>query len=197
MLKFINALTRYWNGRQNVQATPRNPARPNPVGAISPTPAGVSATGEGRNSSRGRSDLMTIGPSADKAVVVGPRAVKEITIGPGVLVTTDSNRPMWEEKGWQQTIEQGSAAYAGHYAVLDELHKNWRRFQGVVVMEAGIAQPYIEDPPPEIRHHPKGPCFMLCAGSTSWFKLHWNTPAQHVDEAILYVERVLYESFTL
>lgn len=114
--------------------------------------------------------------------VIGP--ARPVTIGP-------RPRGVWEEQGWTRSRNDGTWVYEGYYRVRDR-HGRQRRFPGRVIVRPGEVRPYIADPPPELRTHPKGPCFMLVRAP--WFRLHWHRPAGNADEAILYIEKVLVEA---
>jgi hypothetical protein len=111
------------------------------------------------------------------------------TIEPTIPTVVESpGRSAWDEKGW--TRQQNT--YEGNYQVFEHKSRRIRRFNGRIVLSGEVAQTFIADPPPEIKRHPKGPCFQLHDGGM--FKVEWRRPARNVDEAILYVERVLDES---
>ena len=105
---------------------------------------------------------------------------------------SEARRPLWDAKGWQQVVSGGRKAFEGRYEVRDRSSGAPFRFKGRVVLAMFSLKTYIEDPPASIRRHPKGPCFALVEGS--WFRIHWHRAPRDVDEAILYVERVLDES---
>jgi hypothetical protein len=101
-------------------------------------------------------------------------------------------RGAWEERGWTRKQENGHAVYEGHYQVTDRRTNQVRRFRGRVVQQHGLAITYIADPPAEIKRHRKGPCFQLL--KAPWFQLNWHRGAANVDDAILYLEKVLDEA---
>ena len=98
-------------------------------------------------------------------------------------------RAAWDAKGWTINRTLGRTVYHGRFEVLDRRTNRVRRFAGrIAQLSIGIAA-YIADPPPEIRRHPKGPCFALV--EAPWFRVHWHKGPRSVDEAIRYVETVL------
>ncbi len=66
------------------------------------------------------------------------------------------------------------------------------RFEGRILEAAHRVTPYIANPPVEIKRHPKGPCFRV--SQAPWFQIHWRRAAANVDDALLYVERILDEA---
>ncbi|MGI8640422.1 MAG: hypothetical protein ACR2MG_10825 [Pyrinomonadaceae bacterium] len=144
-------------------------------------------------------EIITVRPIQRQAVVVKPasvvviqpKAVDVITVQPLRAVTvTPPERGAWDERGWTRTLRGGRETYEGYYVV------GMRRFRGRIEASnrgRGVMA-YIYNPPREIKHHPHGACFQLV--SDNWFHLHWSRPARNVDDAILYMERVLDESIT-
>ena len=59
----------------------------------------------------------------------------------------------------------------------------------------GQISAYIHNPPREIKRHPHHACFQQVGIGTGWFHLHWRRAPKDVDGAILYMERILNESF--
>jgi hypothetical protein len=139
----------------------------------------------------GNSDApLVVGPSSTRTVVE-PSA--HLVIGPSPRVLVEKvRRPIWEEMGWAVVSKGGRPVYEGVYEVLQRSTGQTRRFDGYVIRDGSVFTAYIADPPPEIREHPKGPCFLLT--EAPWFRVHWYRPARDVDTAILYVQRVLDEA---
>jgi len=123
-------------------------------------------------------------------VVVQPKAVEIITVQPSITVTvTPPERGAWDERGWIKHSNGRHEIYEGYYAV------GTQRFRGRIEVRGHRGRnvtAYIDNPPPEIKYHPHGACFQLVRDD--WFILHWARPARNVDDAILYMERVLDES---
>lgn len=122
---------------------------------------------------------VAIVPSDEPALFVSPSRTVAIEPPP---------RGAWEERGWTRQNDNGRETYEGDYSV-----KN-RRFHGRIETRnrgRNIAA-YIYNPPREIRRHAHGACFQQIGNG--WFLLHWARPARTVDDAILYMERVLDES---
>lgn len=124
------------------------------------------------------------------AVVIQPNAVEVITVQPSRTATvTPPERGAWDERGWIKHSTGGREIYEGYYAV------GTRRFRGRIEVRGKRGRnvtAYIDNPPREIKSHPHGACFQLVRDG--WFILHWARPARNVDDAILYMERVLDES---
>lgn len=124
--------------------------------------------------------------------VVGPVEPLRLLVGPNEPIpVTPSVRAAWDDRGWSRHRQGGGFLYEGFYEVRDRQGRV-RRFSGQVWEWRGRLEARIADPPVEIRQHPKGPCFGLI--HAPWFVLHWHRGPTCVDEAILYVERILHES---
>ena len=124
--------------------------------------------------------VTTVRASAEPAAVVGPALA--VSVEP-------PRRGAWAERGWIVRDENRKRVYEGDY------HTGALRFRGrIEAGEKGKITAYIHNPPAEIKKHRVGPCFQQCGIGTAWFVLHWRRPARNVDEAILYVERVLAEA---
>lgn len=127
---------------------------------------------------------------ASTAIVVEPRRHEAIKIKPALAVTVQPpERGAWDERGWVRTGGGGRETYEGFYFAGN------RKFRGRIEvhgLRGHRIRAYIYDPPREVKHHPHGACFQLVG--ENWFHLHWSRPARNVDDAILYMERVLDES---
>lgn len=144
--------------------------------------------------------VIQIGPSLrEPSVVVRPRlpvtvlpsTVPTSVVRPTIAVCVDPpKRGAWAERGWTVHSEGRSSIYEGDYQI------GRRRFPGRIQVEgiSGRITAFIHNPPKEIKRHRKGPCFQQYGIGTGWFVLHWRKPARNVDDAILYMERVLDES---
>jgi hypothetical protein len=122
--------------------------------------------------------------------VVGP-AVQ--VVGPSPDVTVEAPpRCAWDEKRWQLRVLDDQRIAEGHYRVRDR-RGQWREFRGQVVAQGRDIKAYIADPPSEMRQHPHGNCLQLV--QPPWFLLHWNRAPKSMDDALLYMERMLHESF--
>lgn len=126
---------------------------------------------------------MMVGPTHLEALVIAPE--RPLTIQP-------PQRGAWDDRGWVVRVENGQRIYEGMYQVAVRSSGQCRRFRGTVVANNKKIVAYLADPPNELRRHPKHPCFQLT--KPPWFRLHWHRPARNVDEAILYIERVLDEA---
>ena len=135
---------------------------------------------------------IVIGPQPDRVIVVRPS--NPIVVGPARqadVVIRPERRGVWEEKGWRQVRHGSQDIYDGYYLVMDRRTRCPLRFSGRIIAERGEFLTYIADPPKNIKNHPKGPCFS--AETPPWFHLHWHHAPENVDEAILYMEKILAE----
>jgi hypothetical protein len=130
-------------------------------------------------------ERIVIGPERRPAILVGPAPAAGLQIGP-------QPRSVWDELGWMRTQQAGRQIYEGYFQVAECRTGLRRRFNGRVIAAGGELMTYIADPPEEIRGHPKGPCFT--ADTPPWFHLHWHHPPRTVDDAILYMEKILSEA---
>lgn len=140
-----------------------------------------------------RPDPIVIGPSP--IVLIGPDNGDDHPLGVPVVGRSDDiviqpdPRPVWDDMGWEKRVVNGRTVYEGDYAVKAPHGAIW--FPGRLEERGGSIDAYIADPPSSIKRHPKGPCFQLI--DPPWFKVHWHRPARNPDDAILYVQRILYE----
>ena len=134
----------------------------------------------------GPTDPLVIGPSD------GPQDTRQrVSIGPATTVPIGPPaRAAWDERGWLTRRDGSRVVYEGRYQVRSR-NGEIAAFPGRIVVDGTMVVPYIADPPVAIKRHPKGPCFQLT--QAPWFKVHWRRPATNVDDALLYVERVLAE----
>lgn len=125
-------------------------------------------------------------------IVVQPQRVEVTKIRPAPAVKVKPpDRGAWDERGWKRNGNSRRDTYAGYYFVGN------RKFPGRIEvhgLRSHTVTAYIYDPPREVKSHPHGACFQLVGDN--WFHLHWSHPARNVDDAILYMERVLDESLT-
>jgi hypothetical protein len=132
-----------------------------------------------------------LGVGADATVAVGPRPQ---VIGPQTAITVvPPPRFAWDEKRWRNSIARGETELIGRYRVFDGRRRRWREFDGRVIQNGAGIGAYIADPPAEMRRHRHGACLQLV--SAPWFRLHWQRAPKDLDGALLYVERMLDESF--
>ena len=127
-------------------------------------------------------------------VVIGPGSVtsERIVIAPRTMATiiTPPARAAWDEQGWVVREQDGKYIYEGNYRVRSSAGQLFT-FPGRIVVRRSNVAAYVADPPPEIKRHPKGPCFQLT--KSPWFRVHWHRAATNVDDALLYVQRILAE----
>lgn len=130
------------------------------------------------------------------AVVVKPEKRELIKVSPTVAVTIKPPaRGAWDERGWTKRTESGAETFEGFYRVNHKRSGQLLQFRGRIQVSGWSSKKitvYILEPPPEVKRHRHGPCFQLIRDG--WFNLHWSRPAKNVDDAILYLERVLDES---
>lgn len=134
------------------------------------------------------SSIVTIGPSHGI-----------VTIGQGqndAEVVRPSPRLAWDEKGWSKETNKGTAVKSGPYRVYDRIKGSWREFDGCIREDGRKTAVYIYEPPAGVRQHPKGACLMLTK-TPPWFYMNWHVAAKNVDDSILYVETVLWESLNI
>ena len=115
-----------------------------------------------------------IGPSPDVLVMAPPRFA-------------------WDEKRWQRRIHENHTEYTGRYRVYQRRAGRWLEFDGSIIEQSRTIAAYIASPPVEMKAHRHGACLQL--SNSPWFRLHWTRPPANVDEALLYMERMLHESF--
>jgi len=141
----------------------------------------------------GPSEPILVRPSATGTFVIGPSHEPPVLVAPPQALTVEPpQRAAWDDRGWVKKSENGQEIYEGNYQIADQRSGQMRRFRGVIVVNRGEVLPYIADPPAELRRHPKHPCFQLFRAP--WFKMHWERAAGNVDDAILYIQRVLDEA---
>ncbi|MGI8467006.1 MAG: hypothetical protein ACR2N3_00970 [Pyrinomonadaceae bacterium] len=124
------------------------------------------------------------------AVVIQPKSVVVIAVQPARAVTVAPPvRGAWDERGWSRNLNGERETYEGYFAV------GTHKFRGCIETRnrGRDITAYIYNPPREVKYHPHRACFQLVGDN--WFHLHWSRPARNVDDAILYMERVLDESF--
>ncbi len=133
---------------------------------------------------------IVIGPS--QPAIIQPEKKAQITIGPAKTVQiVPPPRSVWDERGWVLQNQNSSSLYSGQFRVIKRYSRLPVYFAGRIQTMGEDIKMYIANPPVEIRFHPKGPCFI--PEKLPWFRLHWHHPAHTVDDAILYMERILAE----
>lgn len=129
-------------------------------------------------------------------VVIAPEKRESIKISPSVAVTIKPpDRGAWDERGWTKRNDLGKEVFEGFFQVNHKKRGQLLRLRGRIEVSGWSGKNisvYILNPPPEIKKHRHGPCFQLLRDG--WFSLHWSRPAKNVDDAILYMERILDES---
>ncbi len=133
------------------------------------------------------SEVITVRPS--QVIRVEPTETTRIVpVKP--MTVTPPRRGAWDENGWAKRMDGSLEIFEGHYRVREQ------RFWGRVEKErSGQISAYIHNPPIEIKRHPHHACFQQVGIGTGWFHLHWRRAPKDVDGAILYMERILDESF--
>jgi hypothetical protein len=134
--------------------------------------------------------LIQIGPSRSSEIVIGPSTT--IIVRPSIPVLIQPPpRGAWQEKGWIMEHHAGSETYRGQYVTIDRALRQHQQFAGRLETLHREIRAFIADPPSGIRTHPKGPCFSLIG--EGWYQIHWHRAPKNVDDAILYIERILDE----
>lgn len=140
------------------------------------------------------SNPIVVKPS--DSVVIAPEKRESIKVAPAVIMTIKPpKRGAWDERGWTRRNEGGTETFEGFFQVNHKRRGQLLRFRGRIQVSGWNGKnisAYILNPPPEVKSHRHGPCFQLLRDG--WFNLHWSRPARNVDDAILYMERVLDES---
>jgi hypothetical protein len=183
-MSILDAFKRAWSEVERGPASPSDALLVGPAEAelIGPVPAEAEGAAAG---------WLVIGPSA--ATIISPSSAAVERIEPSeVEQVVPPPRPAWDDRGWSLRRENGQQVYEGFFQVKQRQRGQPLRYAGRIIQERGQAAAYIADPPPEIKKHPKGPCFMLV--QAPWFRVNWYHAAGNVDDAILYVEKVLDEA---
>ncbi len=137
-----------------------------------------------------RPNIAVIGPGRREVVSIGPAT---LLVRPGVAARVEAPpRAAWDDRGWSAEPHGHERVYRGWYNVTNRRTGQALRFEGRITQNGHHITPYIADPPPEIRQHPKAACFTLT--QAPWFQVHWRRAAANVDDALMYVERVLDEA---
>lgn len=132
---------------------------------------------------------LWFGRAEDREEQIGPRPK---IIGPAIApIIAPPPRYVWDERRWRRIEDGTSVQYLGEYLISAHGRSASRSFRGRIVEEPDGIKAYVADPPAAIRQHPKGPCFQLV--KAPWFRVHWHKSPPSVDEALLYVERLLDE----
>lgn len=136
---------------------------------------------------------VTVGPAAPAPIVVAPPAARPVVVRLPPIVVSEVPRAAWDAKGWERRTAPRGATYTGAYEVARR-GGPILRFAGRIEQRGERIDAYVADPPESIRRHPKGQCFALIEDGL--FKVHWHRAPRNVDNAILYVERVLAEALS-
>ena len=136
-------------------------------------------------------DAVTRSVGANRVVIKPQPAV---IVGPGSSVTRviPPARQAWDEKRWHRFERGGQTELIGAYRLFDRHRNTWRIFDGRIVQQGRIVATYIADPPVEVKRHRHAPCLQLV--KAPWFRLHWNREPKTLDQALLYMERLLDEA---
>jgi hypothetical protein len=152
-------------------------------------------------------EILTIRPSTDQAgevTRIEPSRLQKII---RILPTRSSatrvkpsrrisvrrpQRGAWDDRGWHKQSERGTEVYVGFYCAREKKTGRRLQFPGRITVSRWQIAPYIANPPDQVRRHPKWACFSSLGDG--WFRIHWYRSAKNVDDAILYIERILDES---
>lgn len=133
-----------------------------------------------------------LGTKAGRPIVVGPPRPQVIGPAPSTRVVAPA-RFAWDERRWIIHRRANCIEYRGKYRVYHICARVWREFDGAVIHQGQIISAYIANPPVEMRRHRHGICLQLT--TNPWFRIHWARPPKSVDDALLFMERMLHESF--
>lgn len=133
---------------------------------------------------------IVVGPSYSPDIIVGPKSPVLVEPSQSIRIQPPA-RGAWQEKGWAIQHNTGQDIYRGYYIVKDWNSNQSRSYPGRIDVSRRNIQSFIANPPAAIRSHPKGACFSLI--SEGWFQIHWHRSPHNVDDAILYIERILDE----
>lgn len=132
---------------------------------------------------------LLLGKGADHSLI-SPRPQ---VIGPKASTTVEPPpRFAWDERRWRRMTAGDTVEVRGQYRVYDRRHGRWLHFDGYLVQQNSQIAAYIADPPAALRHHQHGSCLQLL--KAPWFRLHWRKQPKNLDDALLYMERMLDES---
>src|SRR5262245_49301178 len=100
-----------------------------------------------------------------------------------------STTTLMQQRGWQQAW---TGAWSGPYATQ---RGTW---PGRIERAGDTFRVFVRNPPPEMRRHPKWPCFNRHDDS-GWYRIHLHTsPVDRDANAVIrYVEQIITESFKL
>lgn len=135
--------------------------------------------------------VLPVRIKASQARVIKPQTVAAVKITQSKTAhVKPPQRGAWDERGWTKTTSGNKETYEGFYRAQE------RKYQGRIEISswAKRIRMYIYDPPPQIKKHEHGACFLLV--KNGWFVLHWSKAARNVDDAILYMEKILDESLS-
>ena len=94
----------------------------------------------------------------------------------------------WEENGWRLNLNIGRLN--GHYRTL------YQSFKGKVELDdTGDHRYFIADPPPGLKNHPHGACFMY--QGDGWYWVHFNVKPRNVDAGLVSIETILREAMEM
>jgi hypothetical protein len=96
---------------------------------------------------------------------------------------------------WRAECRDDCTIYSGVFVVFGARgHPVWRVPGRIVEWPRLPTDVYIWNPPRAVKQHPKGSCLQLVRPNDSWFKLHWERPAQSFEASRAYVEQLLGEA---
>ena len=147
-----------------------------------------------------RTNPQAVNPNFRGKTIIRPSPVILINPGPTQLISPGASiiirpqpRGVWDDQGWYREANFEGQCYTGYYQVTSKNGQKYS-FPGKIITTRIEVQAYISNPPAQIKRHEKGPCFQLA--DPPWFFVHWHIQPTKVDDAILYIENILYEVLT-
>jgi hypothetical protein len=95
------------------------------------------------------------------------------------------NTPIWQKRGWKKKDK----TFTGYYRT------KYYAAKGEVIKKGDKFKVYIFHPPAELKKHPKWHCFHERGKNKYEINLYYQPKDGKIDSIILYVERLIYQSF--
>jgi hypothetical protein len=101
-----------------------------------------------------------------------------------------------EPHNWRVEKKDNLTTFDGNFLVFDREGSIRHRVQGRIIERRRLpTEIYLYDPPPFVKRHRHASCLQLLRPNDSWFKLHFEKPAQDFTGAYTYVEHFLTEAY--